>query len=200
MGELRPGRKKPPRKKQDWFKKPIGKGLPQPVTFKAPGGGTSIRHPPKRYTPEMGREICRQIMEGRTLKKICEDPRMPSKRAIMYWLSDPARADFRELYYYSRRVYSEILVDEIVTIADDTSNDWKEKKDRHGNFLKMVPDNEAIQRSRLKIDTRKWLAAKLMPRIYGENKVMQHDVTGDLKKLMDQAANRDKGLPNKTDD
>ena len=59
----------------------------------------------------------------------------------------------------------------------------------------MVPNTEAIQRSRVRIDTRKWFAARLVPRIYGDRKEIDLDVTGDLAELLKKAANQDVGLP-----
>ena len=57
------------------------------------------------------------------------------------------------------------------------------------------PDNEAIQRSRVRIDTRKWFASKLVPRIYGDTVNHELDVTGDLAELLKKASNQDQGLP-----
>lgn len=134
-------------------------------------------------------------MLGDSLTKICDDPRMPGRRTVVRWLADPRLAQFREMYYYARRVQAELLVDEIFEIADDTSKDWKPKYNKKGELVDWVPDNEAIQRSRVRIDTRKWYAAKLVPRIYGDNSQVELDVTGDLAELLKAAANRDNGLP-----
>ena len=58
-----------------------------------------------------------------------------------------------------------------------------------------MPDNEAIQRSRVRIDTRKWYAARMVPRIYGDKVDVNLDATGDLAELLKKASNNDKGLP-----
>ena len=134
-------------------------------------------------------------MLGDTLIKICEDPRMPTKRNIVHWLSDPQNAEFREMYYYARRVQCEFLIDEVIEIADDTENDWKQTYNKRGEPNGWKPDNEAIQRSRVRIDTRKWLAAKLIPRIYGEKVDHHHELTGDLAEMLKAASNQDSGLP-----
>lgn len=129
------------------------------------------------------------------LTKICNDPRMPSIRAITRWLADPRLIDFREMYYYARRVQAELFVDEIFEIADDTTGDWQPTFDKEGEQNGWKPDNEAIQRSRVRIDTRKWYAARLVPRIYGDRAQIDLDVTGDLAELLKQASNNDQGLP-----
>lgn len=147
------------------------------------------------YTDELARKICLLIMEGKTLRAICDDPRMPNKTTITRWLAEPKFEAFREMYYYARRVYAELLMDEVIEIADDTSQDWMQTYDKKGEPNGWKPDNEAIQRSRVRIDSRKWLAAKLIPRIYGEKLDIEHGVTSELADLIRDASNNDSGLP-----
>jgi hypothetical protein len=47
-------------------------------------------------------------------------------------------------------------------ISDDGRNDYTETEDGE------VPNHEHIQRSRLRVDSRKWLASKLVPKKYGD--------------------------------
>lgn len=172
--------------------------IPQPLTFRSPDSDTSLRLGSRhKYTPEKARAICKRIMRKESLTSIAKDPRMPCMDTIISWLADPRLADFREMYYFARRVQAEVYIDEIFEIADDTRDDWTEVTDKEGNFLKYVPNNEAIQRSRVRIDTRKWYAGQMVPRIYGKRLDVQHDVTGDLKELLESASNKDTGLPTK---
>lgn len=134
-------------------------------------------------------------MQKMSLEQICEDPAMPSLRTVTNWLAHPKLADFREMYYFARRVQAELLIDEIMTIADDTSRDWKRTYNKKGEPNGWTPDNEAIQRSRVRIDTRKWFAAKMVPKVYGERLDVEHGVTGDLAELLKGASNNDSGLP-----
>ncbi len=173
--------------------------IPAPTNFASP---SNTRGMPKirrsnyvNYTDGLARKICRRLMEKETLAQICSDKNMPSLATITRWLVDPKLAEFREMYYYARRVQAEMLVDEIIEIADETENDWKPTYNRHGEQNGWKPDNEAIQRSRVRIDTRKWLATKLVPRIYGDHLDVQHGVSGDLAKLIQSASNKDTGLP-----
>ena len=134
-------------------------------------------------------------MLGETMTTIFADPRMPGKAAIARWLSDPKNSEFREMYYYARRVQCEFLIDEVIDIADNTEGDWIPTYNKKGEQNGWKPDNEAIQRSRVRIDTRKWLAAKLIPRIYGEKVDHHHELTGDLAEMLKAASNQDSGLP-----
>lgn len=175
---------------------PIKSGIRQPLTFRAPDGDTRLRFAPgNRYNAPLARKICEKIMSKQSLKDICKDPRMPNLSTVVRWLANPKLTDFREMYYYARRVAAELYVDEIFEIADDGSNDWKPRYDKDGGLIDYVPDQEAIQRSRVRIDARKWYASKMVPRIYGEKTNIELDVTGDLAELLKKASNNDKGLP-----
>lgn len=170
---------------------------PTNLTFRAPEGNTRIRVASRgrEYSAALANIICEQIMLKRSLTSICSDPRMPNMKTVCRWLADPRLADFREQYYYARRVAAELFVDEIFEIADDSSNDWKPRYSDDGELIDYVPDNEAIQRSRVRIDTRKWYAARMVPRIYGDKVDVNLDATGDLAELLKKASNNDKGLP-----
>ncbi|MEU6504669.1 hypothetical protein ABZ895_34575, partial [Streptomyces californicus] len=50
-----------------------------------------------------------------------------------------------------------------------------EKLDKEGNAIGYQLNGEHVQRSRLRIDTRKWYLSKIMPKKYGER--IQHDQT-----------------------
>ena len=118
---------------------------------------------PSLYTDALAAEICRRLAEGETLRSVCRDKAMPDKATILRWLADKKKADFREQYVYAREMQADALFDEALEIADDASGDWTEDKDG-----KKVVDHENIQRSRLRVDTRKWAAGKMAPKKYGD--------------------------------
>ncbi len=114
--------------------------------------------------------ICRRLAEGESLRAICADKAMPGISTVMGWLFDGNHDEFSEQYARAREAQAEIRADEIVDIADDDTNDFTADKDG-----KLVANGEHIQRSRLRVDARKWIAAKLLPKRYGDK--VQH--TGD---------------------
>jgi hypothetical protein len=67
----------------------------------------------------------------------------------------------------AREAQTDKLFEECLEIADDTSGDYIEKKNDDGSTFWAV-DHENIQRSKLRIDTCKWMAGKLAPKKYGE--------------------------------
>ena len=170
------------------------RALPAPVfDFRKEPIPRTVR--PARYSEQMAVKICERLMMKESLEKICADPRYPSVRTVTRWLADPKMVDFREMYYHARRIQAEMRVDEIFEIADNSSNDWEPVYNKDGDVIDYKPNNEAIQRSRVRIDTRKWYASKMVPRIYGEKIEHDLDVTGDLAELLKSASNRDSGLP-----
>jgi hypothetical protein len=63
----------------------------------------------------------------------------------------------------------EVWSEEIIEIADDAASD--KFTDANGNER---VDNEHINRSRLRVDTRKWLMSKLAPKKYGDKVDLRH--------------------------
>ena len=116
------------------------------------------------YTPQLVEEICYAVScSSYGIKKLCKlNKHWPSHDTIYRWLA--MEKEFSDLYARAKRLQIEVIVDEILEIADDTSND-SVINEEDGKF---TIDHEHINRSRLRIDTRKWLAAKLCPRLYGD--------------------------------
>ena len=129
----------------------------QPVKAKAKTGR------PTDYNDDIAAKICERVAtHSLGLNKLCakyDDLPVPS--TIYLWrLKHPP---FSVMYAQAKMIQSDILAEECLSIADDDSQDTKI------NMLtgEEVCNTEFIARSRLRIDTRKWLAAKLLPKQYG---------------------------------
>lgn len=122
---------------------------------------------PSSFTEEMADRICEMLAEGRSLRSICADEGMPSQSAVFRWLGDESRASFRQQYARAREAQADALFDEMLDIADDGSNDWMERRRQDGSTDEVL-NAEHVQRSKLRIDARKWMASKLNPKVYGE--------------------------------
>jgi hypothetical protein len=136
------------------------------------------REPRQTYSSEVAERICELIIEGVSLRKICEMEHMPSRRTVFYWLKD--NEGFREQYQIARLIQVEYWAHEIIEIADDTSGDFIINE--HGE---RVVDHENINRARLKIDARKWLMSKLHPQRYGDRVSADVTVRCDMRELSD---------------
>ena len=87
---------------------------------------------------------------------------MPHQATIMAWL-DGSRPEFSEQYARAREAQADKLAEEILAIADDGRSDTY--LDAEGNEK---TDSEVIQRSKLRVEARKWLASKMAPKKYGD--------------------------------
>lgn len=136
---------------------------------------------PSDYTPELAALICGQIAEGKSLRTICAQDQMPVTSTIFVWLNK--HEEFKELYARSKEEQTEAFVEEMMDIADDGTNDWMEVHDKDGACIGYKLNGEHVQRSRVRIDTRKWIASKLKPKKYGESKNVEVNHTGTVMHL-----------------
>lgn len=74
--------------------------------------------------------------------------------------------DFREQYARARESQAEVMFDEILEIADDGSNDFMTVK--KGNLEYEMENKEVTNRSRLRVDSRKWYLSKVLPKKFGD--------------------------------
>lgn len=119
---------------------------------------------PSDYSQELCDIICERLGDGESLRSICSDDGMPRKATVFRWLKK--HEDFRDQYARARETQADSLADEILTIADDGQNDWMERN--AGESKAWVENGEALNRSRIRIDARKWLAGKMKPKVYGD--------------------------------
>lgn len=120
---------------------------------------------PKRYTAELGEAICERMAGGETATEICRDPSMPAYPVLKRWERD--NVDFARRYDIARRQCCEYHTDEIIEISDDATNDYVARLDAKGR-PRVVFDREAFERSRLRVDSRKWIASKILRHVYGD--------------------------------
>lgn len=126
------------------------------------------------FTDEMADVICERISNGESLKGICEDADTPSKSTVFKWLADiPA---FSDKYARAREMQADSIFDEILDIADDARNDWMKARGSDGEDDRYVLNGEHVQRMKLRIDARKWMAGKLRPKKYGDK--VTNEITG----------------------
>jgi len=135
---------------------------------------------PSLYTQELADEICALLAEGKSIRTICgleteKNHRFPCKSTIFNWLR--TNKEFLAQYTRAKEESADALVDEMLDIADDGSNDLMTIT--KGNTEYEVENKEVTNRSRLRVDTRKWIAARLKPKRFGD----KVDVTSDGKAL-----------------
>lgn len=141
----------------------------------AKGNALDITRPgrPSTYCEDKALEICTRMALGETLAQICRDQDMPGRATVYRW--QESQPGFRVMYQRAREALVEFWADELVDIADDTSLDTVTKVTPQGREYEAT-DHENIQRSKLRVDTRKWLMAKLRPGQYGDK--VEHEHSG----------------------
>lgn len=118
-------------------------------------------------------EILEELALGCTVKQAfdrCGVDRAYLGSLYRVLLKDKA---IRKLYDEARELGAEAMADDIIDIADETLLDTKKNKDGSYGF-----DHEAINRSRLRVDTRKWLMGKHVAKRFGDKKHHVHE--GDV--------------------
>jgi hypothetical protein len=123
------------------------------------------------YDPAIADKICSALADARSLRSICLDDGMPAQSTVFKWLSE--QPSFSEQYARAREAQADAIFDEMLDIADDGSNDWM-KITRQDGSTDEVLNHEHVQRSKLRIDARKWMAGKLRPKVYGDKLEVEH--------------------------
>ena len=110
-------------------------------------------HRPTLYSEDLANEICARIADGQSVRELSLSDDMPDKATIFRWL--PKHPDFRDQYAKACEARTQYLADELLDIADADGD---------------------VQRDRLRVDTRKWILSKLVPKKYGSK--VTAEITG----------------------
>jgi hypothetical protein len=108
--------------------------------------------------------ILDRIREGESVRSILDKADrnlLPSFVTFCEWLNEDA--ELAKHYSFACEVRAEKIFEEVLSIAD-------------GNNQIDEPIN--VQRDRLKIDARKWVLGKMMPKKYGDKVELETNVTG----------------------
>lgn len=125
---------------------------------------------PSLYNPELAAKICADLAEGYTLREVCKGEDMPAESTVRAWALED-RDGFSAQYTRAREIGYHSMADELLEISDDGRNDWMA---RHGeDDSGWQANGEHLQRSRLRVDTRKWMLSKALPKIYGDKVVQE---------------------------
>lgn len=104
-------------------------------------------------------KILEQMYNGKALNKVLRDDGMPSRSGFYKWLNnqEPKIAD---MYALAKEAQADYWIDECLEIADDGKNDTYTDDDGQ-----VRTDYDVVHRSRLRVDTRKWIAGRFDKRL-----------------------------------
>lgn len=100
---------------------------------------------------------------------------------VYRWLSQ--REEFRNLYAQAREDQADTLADEIQAIADEPMAGKKITTKANGDVETVEFD--MIEHRKLRVDARKWIAAKLKPKKYGDK--VEHEHGGVMRVVLANA-------------
>jgi hypothetical protein len=120
---------------------------------------------PNGYTQELADRICAELALGYSLRTVCKSDDMPAVATVFNWFRK--YPEFLEQYTRAKEESADAMADEVIDIADNAENDWMIINRKDGSEAWQL-NGEHVQRSRLRIETRKWLMAKMKPKRYGE--------------------------------
>lgn len=113
-----------------------------------------------RYTPKLFTEICNLVAQGQTLITICERADMPDRVTVYRWLQESP--DLYATYTHAKQIQADYYVDSMIAVIDNAAS-----------------TRDEIERAKVKIETLKWAASKLKPRMYGD----KLDITSDGERI-----------------
>lgn len=145
------------------------------------------------YTFELGERICELVATSKIgTTKLCDMyDWMPSEDTLYKWRNK--YKEFNDIYLQAKSKQAELMIEEIIEIADNGVNDIFIDKEKNKRI-----DPGAIALRKLKIDTRKWYAAMLAPKIYGDKKEdddNKNELKNELKILREEVQKCMRNLP-----
>jgi hypothetical protein len=138
------------------------KASPSPVTKRPPGR-------PSLYTPQLVDRLCEEIAKGRSVHRICEEDWAPSEDTFYTWLHQ--HPEFSEKYVRARECQADHMAAEILEIADDTEHDTIIVTGKDGATYEKT-DSARVQRAQLRVNARQWQMARMSPRRWGSDRVV----------------------------
>lgn len=141
------------------------------------------------YTRELADAICDRLKEGESLRAICAPQEMPAAGTVRGWVVDDIDG-FAERYARAKDIGVEALVDDALHEAESV---------RAAAFKTVKPDGtevrhvDAVDRSRLKVDTIKWYASKIARKKFGDKIDVEHSGTVDVAHRIVESRKRSGG-------
>lgn len=119
--------------------------------------------------------ICEKLVDGYSLRKVLKEIKSISASTFFDWIENDEV--FQKQYARATDERAVLLFEEILDIADDATNDWMNKSSDDTTAYSLNGEN--IQRSKLRIDSRKWQLSKMQPKKYGD----KLDIVSDGEKI-----------------
>ena len=123
-------------------------------------------------------DICERIIEGKSLRTALKEHDSIHASEFFVWIREDEAKSKQYARATSCRAY--LIFEDMFDIADDGTNDWMEKKNEKGEVIGWVVNGEHIQRSKVRIETRRWALSKMMPKKYGDKPDTKDDTDNEI--------------------
>jgi hypothetical protein len=119
------------------------------------------------YSDELAMAICEAVATTpRGIDWLCgHNPQFPNASTISRWIAE--NPDFRAAMQFAKRRQAELLMYQGLEIADDDSGDLETVERRDGTTETRM-NSEFVARSKLRVDARFKMAARLDPKVWGD--------------------------------
>jgi hypothetical protein len=167
--------------------------------YKAARQVGQLRQAQVRYSAEIAEAVLGELMAGRPLREICAESDMPSAAAVQNWLNAD-RDGFKARYLEARTIGCLVISADLLSIVDDRDNDWITQQLPDGS-IETVLDPDRVKRAELRVKTRRWLLAKMLPKTFGDRLDITARQEGrgasaaELAEMMKLINGRSRGLP-----
>ena len=127
------------------------------------------------FTHIVADAICTRLANGESLNAICKTDGSPAESTVRAWALDDIEG-FSAKYTRARAIGYERLADELLAIADTPLTGVKTKTNDKGEIE--TTEGDMIEHRRLQVDARKWMLAKMLPKLFGDKIETTH--TGEV--------------------
>lgn len=124
---------------------------------------------PTLYSKKLADEICTKLAEGKSMRSVCREEKMPEMETVWRWLRE--KQDFNEQYVRATQERTEAQNELLLELGDQAialsqSVDFK-------------ASNAVVSAVKLKADNLRWSMSKMKPKKYGD----KVDLTSGGEKL-----------------
>lgn len=107
--------------------------------------------------------ILERVADGEAVSVVCRDKGMPSRKAFYAWVLEDEI--LRSKYEAALQMRGELFAEQIVDIADGSEG----------------CEAEEVSSAKLRVDARKWVVSKLLPKRYGDRTTLAGDPDSPLE-------------------
>lgn len=125
---------------------------------------------PNEYNQDKAVILCAYISDGMSLRTACKQKDMPDPSTVFRWMRE--NEEFYKQYARATEERTEAMAEDIIDISDESLEVIKKGGEKKSGAY--------AQAQRLRVDTRKWIMAKMKPKKYADS----IDVTSDGKAIV----------------